>query len=300
MKKLSELYKDNVKFAYIMILPAILLIGFIMLYPICYTLFLSFHRQNLARPWIGTSFVGLANYVEAFHHPRFIQAFWQTLYFVGVSISIELILGLGIALLLNHRFRGRNLIRGVVLLPWMLTPVVIGFIWSWILNDVYGVANYVLLKAGIINSPVRWLSTVGLAMNVIVAIDIWRETPFVAIVILAGLQVISPDVVAAAKVDGANTWQRFLYITLPYLKPAIMIALLMRTMIALRFFDIIYVMTKGGPAGSTEVLATYTYKMAFIHFNTGLSSAVATVIFLLSLIISLIYIEFLSRREKME
>lgn len=290
----------NRGFAYLVILPGLLLIGIVMLYPICYSLYLSLHQQNLARPWAGTVFVGLGNYAKAFQTAAFRQAFWQTLYFVGISIFVELLLGLGLALLLHQTFRGRNLVRGVVLLPWMLTPVVVAFMWGWILNDVYGVGNYLLLKVGLIDSPIQWLSTVGLAMRVIIAIDIWRETPFVSVILLAGLQGIPREASEAAKVDGANAWQRFLYITLPFLEPAIMVALLMRTMVALRFFDIIYVMTKGGPASSTEVLATYTYKKAFVHFDMGFASAAATIILLLSLGISLTYIKFLSREQGIE
>jgi ABC-type sugar transport system permease subunit len=255
-----------------------------------YTTFLSFHTRILSRPALGTRFVGLANYLQAAQDPLFRQVFGQTLYFVIASLALELAIGLGLALLLHRSFYGRNMVRGLILLPWMLSPVVAAFSWAWLLNDAYGLVNYLLVQGGLIQTPRSWLGTVGLAMPAVILVDVWRETPFVTVVLLAGLQSIPSEVREAARVDGASAIRAFLHVTLPLLRPSILVALLMRTMMAVRLFELVFVMTKGGPASSTEVLATYTYREAFLNFNMGYASSLAVVILLVSLAMSLVYI----------
>jgi len=172
----------------------------------------------------------------------------------------------------------------------MLSPLVEAFSWAWLLNDAYGLVNYLLLKVGPLKAPVAWFATEGLAMKAIILVDVWREVPFVTIVLLAGLQSILSEVHEAARVDGASSIRAFFHVTLPLLKPSILIALLMRTMVAVRLFEIPFIVTRGGPAGSTEVLATYTYKVAFQSFNMGYASTLTMVILLVSLAMSLVYI----------
>jgi ABC-type sugar transport system permease subunit len=276
--------------AYGLIAPSFLIILGVMAYPMVYTTFLSFHTRILSRPALGTRFVGLANYLQAIQDPLFLQVFGQTLYFVVASLAIELVVGLGLALLLHRTFCGRNLVRGFILLPWMLSPVVAAFSWAWLLNDAYGLVNYLLVQLGVLQTPRSWLGTVGVAMPVVILVDAWREIPFVTVVLLAGLQSIPSEVREAARVDGASSIRAFFHVTLPLLKPSILIALLMRTMMAVRLFELVFVMTKGGPASSTEVLATYTYREAFLNFNMGYASSLAVVILLVSLAISLVYI----------
>jgi multiple sugar transport system permease protein len=276
--------------AYGFILPSLALIGGVMAYPMFYSFYLSFHFRILSRPRLGTPFVGLANYLEAFRDPLFLRALWQTVYFSVVSILAECVIGLGVALLLNQRFRGRNVTRGLVLLPWMLSPVVAAFTWAWLLNDAYGLVNFLLMKLGVLHGPVLWLGDVGWAMGTIIVVDVWREVPFVAVVLLAGLQSIPDELYEAARIDGATPGQSFVAVTLPLLKPSFMVALLMRTMIAIRLFELVFIMTKGGPASTTEMLATFTYKEAFIKFNMGYSAATSVIMLLLSLGISLVYI----------
>lgn len=276
--------------AYGLIAPSLLLIVGVMAYPMVYTTFLSFHTRILSRPALGTRFVGLANYLQAAQDPLFRQVFGQTLYFVIASLALELAIGLGLALLLHRSFYGRNMVRGLILLPWMLSPVVAAFSWAWLLNDAYGLVNYLLVQGGLIQTPRSWLGTVGLAMPAVILVDVWRETPFVTVVLLAGLQSIPSEVREAARVDGASAIRAFLHVTLPLLRPSILVALLMRTMMAVRLFELVFVMTKGGPASSTEVLATYTYREAFLNFNMGYASSLAVVILLVSLAMSLVYI----------
>ena len=276
--------------AYGLIAPSLLLILGVMAYPLAYTTFLSFHTRILSRPALGTRFVGLANYVQAIHDPLFRQVFGQTLYFVFASLFIEMVVGLGLALVLHRQFLGRNVVRGLILLPWMLSPVVAAFSWAWLLNDAYGLINYVLVKVGLLQASRAWLGTVGTAMSVVILVDVWREVPFVTVVLLAGLQSIPSEVREAARVDGASASRAFWHVTLPLLKPSILVALLMRTMMAVRLFELVFIMTKGGPASSTEVLATYTYREAFLGFNMGYASCLAVIILMVSLTISLVYI----------
>jgi len=276
--------------AYGLIAPSLLLILGVMAYPMVYTTFLSFHTRILTRPALGTRFVGLANYLRAVQDPLFRQVFGQTLYFVIASLALELAIGLGLALFLHRQFRGRNVVRGLILLPWMLSPVVAAFSWAWLLNDAYGLVNYLLVQGGIIQAPHSWLGTVGFAMPAIILVDVWRELPFVTVVLLAGLQSIPSEVREAARVDGASATGTFFHVTLPLLKPSILVALLMRTMMAVRLFELVFIMTKGGPASSTDVLATYTYREAFLNFNMGYASSLAVVILLVSLAMSLVYI----------
>lgn len=285
-------------FPYLLISPGLILLAITLAFPIFWGLYLSFNELNLARLG-GPIFVGLSNYVDLFSNPDFMSALWNTLYFVFASIFLEFVFGIAIAQLLNHHFFGRNYVRGLFLLPWMVTPVVVGFNWAWLLNESYGIINFLLIRMGIVSKSINWLSSPKLALPVIILVDVWRETPFVMLVLLAGLQSIPGQLYETAKIDGAGAWKRFWYVTLPLLKPAIAVALLMRTMIALRFFDIVWIMTRGGPAGSTEILGTYAYKKAFLGFRMGYGSAVSFVIFLLSLMISLGYIQFLHKRGEL-
>lgn len=287
------------QFAYLLILPSLTVVLGLMLYPLFYAAYLSLHQLILTRPWLGTPFVGFQNYIILFKTPFFWQVIKQTFYFTAVSILLELILALIFALLMARGVKGENIIRGVILLPWMLAPAVAAVIWTWLLNDVYGVINYILIKIGIIRKPLLWLGTPELALNVIVGVDVWQKTPFVFIILLAGLQIIPGELYEAGQIDGASRWQLFRYITIPYLRYFILVAFLLRLPIALRMFDIVYIMTGGGPGGSTDVLATYTYYKTFGEMNIGLGSSLSIVTFLITFIISIVCIKFLKPREGM-
>lgn len=278
------------------VIPGLVLLVAILAYPVFQGLWLSLQHYDLssiAAPF----FVGLQNYVHAFHSAEFLGALWHTLYIVAVALVIEFVLGLALAHLFNHEFPGRRILLGLILIPWMVAPVVAALVWSQLLNESYGIINYFILKTGLVHHSVGWLTSPVLALHVMIGVDVWHETPFVFIILLAGLQGISKDVYEAAELDGAGPWQRLRYVTLPMLRPAIALALLLRTMIALRFFDIPWIMTGGGPAGATEVLGTRSYEAAFMSFRLGYGSAIATVILILSLIVSLAYIKVLYRKR---
>ena len=281
---------------YLYALPGLLLLIVILTYPIGRGFYLSFFKYNLSS-FGPPSYIGTQNYKRLFDDPLFVKAFEHTITFVVVSISVEFILGLMFALLLQLDFVGRNLLRGISLLPWMMPPVVTAFVWAWLFNGTYGIVNYILGESGLVSKPIEWFSSTALALPTLIFVDVWQSTPFVMLVLLAGLQNIPESLYEAARIDGANAIRSFWYITLPLLRPAAAVALLMRTMIALRFFDAVWIITRGGPASSTEVLATYAYKKSMLGFRMGYGSAATTIIFLLAFVMSIGYIRLILRRE---
>lgn len=294
--RLSVIKPSRPHAPYLFFLPGLILLGVVMIYPIAWGFYLSLQRLNMAT-FSPPVFIGFRNYEQLFANTQFITALVNTFVFVVVSIALEFIIGLGYALLLRERFRGYGLLRGIVLLPWMMPPVVVAFVWAWLLNGSSGVLNHVLLRLGVISTSINWLSTPGLTLPVIILVDVWRTTPFVMLVLLAGLQNIPTELYEAAKIDGAGAWQRLLRITMPLLKPAATVAFLMRVIIALRFFDIVWVMTRGGPAGTTEMLGTLGYKQSIMSMNMGSGSAVTTIIFILSFVVSIGYMRMLLTRR---
>jgi multiple sugar transport system permease protein len=273
------------------IFPAILLLSLVTIYPICYVFYLSLHRKLLI--FDISKFVGLENYLFLFSDDRFWNALKNTVYFTGISVSLELILGLSIAILLQRSFRLKGFVRALVLIPWAIPTVVSAKMWEWMYNTDFGIVNYV------IGSKINWLGNPFLALNAAVFMDVWKTTPFVAILLIAGLQVIPQELYHAAKVDGAGKWDTFKTVTLPLLKPVILVVLLFRTLDAFRIFDAIYVLTGGGPANATETLSIYAYKVLFQTLQFGYGSALSAVVFLCIGCISILYIKLLSKpREK--
>lgn len=279
----------------LLVSPGLLLLISILAYPIVRSIWISLFRYNLSS-FDPPRFIGVWNYIDIFSDPAFLESLWHTLYIVTLSILIEFVFALGLAHLFMQRFPFRRLILGITLIPWMLAPAVAALMWLQLLNQTNGIINHLLIQFGIAHEAIGWLTEPVLALHVMIAVDVWQETPFVMIILLAGLQGIGRELYEAAMLDGANAWQRLRFVTLPMLKPAIALALLMRTMVALRFFDIPWIMTGGGPAGATEVLGTQAYKAAFVGFEFGRGSAIATVMLFLSLALSLAYIRVLYRR----
>lgn len=267
--------------------PALAFSAAIALVPILYTAWMSFRREQ---PIFGISeFIGWDNYGFLLQDARFWNALGTTAYFLALSVPLELALGVGIALLLHRPFPGRGLVRALVLVPWAVPNVVAARFWEWIFNADYGVLNYLL------GVRTNWLGDPIWAIHAAVAADVWKTTPFVVLLALAGLQVIPEELYRAARVDGASGWQLFGRITLPLLWPVLLIVLLFRTMDAARIFDLIFVLTGGGPANTTETLVVYNYKLFYrtLQFGYGSTLAVATFLFILAL--SMVYILFLRR-----
>ncbi len=275
--------------AWSMVAPALCITLVFALYPVVDSLWLSLHRIVVGIPQLGSPYVGLDNYLALIRDPAARQALLVTLAFVVLSTLLELACGLIIALVIHERFRGRGLVRGAILIPWAIPTVVASQLWRFIFNDQYGFAN-LLLFGDRVTAYIPWLAYPGVAFGIVVLADVWKTSCFAALLILAGLQVIPDDLYDAAKVDGAGAWQRFRHITLPLLKPALLLALLFRTMDAFRVFDLVFVMTQGGPGDATQVLQFYGYQTLFTEGRIGYGSAVSVAVFLMILTLSLIYL----------
>jgi len=262
-----------------MLAPMVLVLLLVVAYPLVDSLWLSLHRVNLANPEQGQPFVGLDNYLYAFRQPAFWYSIHRTLYFTLLSVALELALGLLFAVLLNERFRGNLGARLAMIFPWALLTVSNGVLWAWILNPTYGVANALLVGLGMLQAPKAWLSDTFWTMHVVILADAWKMVPTMTLLLLAGLQPISHDLYEAAEVDGATRWQKFSRITLPLLRPMILVAVVLRTIGAFRVFDIIYVLTgNGGPADSTKVISFYAYDQAFHYLFFGYGAAISWLI----------------------
>jgi len=284
--------KSSNRLAVLLLLPSFVLVFLFTVYPILESFRLSFYRLILTLPWLGQKWVGFENYTDLATDPVALQSVITTLIFVTVSVALELLLGLGMALILNEIVRGRGLFRAVVLIPWAMPTVVSSQMWRFIFNDRYGLFN-VLLFGGDTSRYLAPLADPTFALVAVIAAEVWKTTPFAALILLAGLQMIPDELYEAADIDGASSWQKFRYVTGPLIKPAFLVALLFRTIDALRVFDLVYVMTQGGPADATNVLQFYGYKKTFAEGMVGYGSAIAVAVFLLSLLLSLIYLRVL-------
>lgn len=280
--------------AWILLLPALLMLLFVFAYPIGRAFWLSFFTKNLGTK-LQPVFAGLDNYLRMAGDGRFWQTFGQTTVFTSASVVLELLLGMLIALVLNQKFLGRSFVRTAAILPWALPTALIGLAWAWIFNDQFGVVNDILLRLGLIKTGINWLGDPTLAMFAVIFADVWKTTPFISILLLAGLQSISPDLYEAHSIDGATPWQSFRQITLPLLMPQILIALLFRFAQAFGIFDLIAVMTGGGPGGATEVVSLYIYATIMRYLDFGYGAALVVVTFLLLVTAVAIATFFLNR-----
>lgn len=248
----------------------------------------------LTQPGI-VPFIGLKNYIDFFRSSSFWNAILRTAYFAFLSVGMELILGLGIALLLNQGLAGSKFLRIAIMIPWAIPTVVIGIMWKWIYDANYGALNGLLFSLGIISKYQAWLARPFTAMNLVIIADVWHMTPFVVLIFLASIAGLPKSVYEAARVDGASGWECFKNITLPLLTPAILVVLIFRTVETFKVFDIIYVMTGGGPANATQVINYYTYLETFSYLHFGRGSALSFIISAIVLVTALIYIKFLKK-----
>jgi multiple sugar transport system permease protein len=292
--KLSVAAKERI-FAALLLLPCLLFVSVFAFYPILYSFYLSLHRIILSLPGLKQPFVGLSNYRQLFHDTVALHSLVNTFVFVFASTFFEILFGLIIALIINRHFRGRGLVRAAVLVPWAIPTVVASQMWRFIFNDNYGLLNYLLFGSHV-SGYKAWLADPLFAFSAIVVADVWKTSSFAALIILAGLQTIPDDLYEAARLDGAGAWNRFRSITLPLIKPALLIALLFRTMDAFRVFDLVYVMTQGGPADSTNVLQFYGYKKIFAEGLMGYGSTISVLVFLVTFSVSLLYIRMIGSR----
>ncbi len=279
---------------WMLLIPALIFLLLVFAYPILRAFWLSLFTQNLGTQ-LKLVFSGLANYGRMINDGRFWQSLWNTTVFTTASVLLELIIGMGVALVLNQSFRGRGVVRTIALLPWALPTALMGLAWAWIFNDQYGIVNDILLRLGLIETGISWLGDPTLAMIAVILADVWKTTPFIALLLLAGLQSISSDLYEAHSIDGATAWQSFWKITVPLLLPQIVIALLFRFAQAFGIFDLIQVMTGGGPAGATETVSLYIYGTVMRYLDFGYGAALVVVTFLLLVAAVAIAAYFLSR-----
>jgi len=275
--------------------PAVILILVLLAFPIANSLWISLHRYDLKRPG-DTPFIGLKNYTDALSS----DAFWHSLKVTGLFAFFAVLgvtaTGIAIALLLNESFKGRGILRSLILLPWAMPPVVNGIMWAWIFNGRYGAFNGLLYDLGLIDAYRLWLTDIKLAWVVLVFAYVWNQLPFVVIVMLSALQAIPNELYDAARVDRANTVQAFFNVTLPWLWQALLIVLILQTMGALRIFDIVYVMTSGGPGNATDVVAWLTWRTAFQFLDFGKGNTYAIIVSVITLALAVLYIKVLLKR----
>jgi multiple sugar transport system permease protein len=276
------------KTAFLFVLPAIAIIGIISIYPILRTVYLSLFSMQMQFQ-DKTKFIGLDNYKFLLHDQRFWSSIKTTLYFMVISVALELILGLILALFINMPLKMRGLIRASVLIPWAVPTVVSALMWKFIYDDQLGILNDILLKLHIISKYKVFLGSAASSMWSMIFADVWKTTPFMALLLLAGLQVIPKELYESGQVDGAGKIRQFMYITLPLLKPTILVALLFRTLDAFRVFDLPWVLT----GGTTETISIYAYQSLFTNLDFGMGSALAFSVFVCVMLISLFYIKVL-------
>lgn len=280
--------------AYAFTVPALLLTIVILFVPMVYALRLSLYQYSLARP-NDVHFVGLANYADVLRQGGLLFSIWITLVYTVVSVALEFLLGLAFALLLNREIRLQGIVRTLMMLPLFLTPIVVGLIWMLIYTPNRGILSEVTFLLGL--KPVAWLGLPLTALPAVILVDVWQTTPFMFLVFLAGLQSLPVHVYEAAAIDGANGWQTLLRVTLPMLKPLILVAVMIRGMDAFRSFDTIYLLTGGGPGVLTQVISLTVYYMGFQTYNLGLASAASYVVLVLVLLCSLYFVRELRRAQ---
>ncbi len=275
-------------FAWIMPTPAVIVLLVLMAFPVAYTVYLSFTKWSPTS--VGTpDFIGLDNYIKLVtEDERFRNAVWRTIWFTGVGVSVQCVLGVGLALIFNREFSGRGIFRTIFLLPMVATPVAIALVWMFILDINTGILNYFLEQ--IADLRVAWLSDRSIVLWSMMLVDTWQWTPFILLVSLAGLSALPTEPYESAMIDGASSFQLFWYLTLPMLRPTLMVALMFRSIDALKTFDIIYVITQGGPAYASETLNLYGFSQGFAYFNMGYASALLVLYFVLVMGVSYLFI----------
>jgi multiple sugar transport system permease protein len=274
---------------YCYLVPAALCMLATVVVPIVLAIKMSLYNDVLYKPQ-DYQFIGLGNYVRLVQDPLFWLTLWNSVVWVFGSVVLQFVAGFAAALLLHQAFRGRALVRTLTLLPWIIPGVVVGLIWQWLYQPNYGVINDLLLRAGLMQERVAWLSSPDLAMGAVVFTNVWRGIPFFAIMLLAGLQAIPDELYEAAQVDGAGVTSRFWHITVPLLRPIIVVATATRIIWTFNYADLIFVMTGGGPANATQITSTYTLMQAYANLDFGYAGALSVVLLLVMLAFTAAYL----------
>ncbi|MGE3739705.1 MAG: ABC transporter permease subunit [Geminicoccaceae bacterium] len=276
--------------------PTLIVVFLVIGIPLIYSLVLSLFRINmLTKRWI---FVGLRNYLDVLPHPDFIAAMARTAYFTGLTVTCGLVLGIAMALVLNATFPGRNLLRSVMLIPWAMAQVAVGILWSWIFDGSYGTLNALLFDLGLISEPVAWLANGSTAFNLVALVHVWNQAPLTALLVLAALQSMPENLHHAARIDGAGPVERFFKITLPWLRPMLLLILLLTSINSIMAFDLFWIMTKGGPGSATTVFSWMGYAFAFQLSKFGEGAAVLYILTIVCLLLAWVYLKVFTATER--
>lgn len=297
--KLTASERGDRRFAVLASAPAVLTIGALFIYPLLYAVLMSLYRLNDKLP-AATAFVGLGNYAQLATDEDFLQALVRTAVFCVFTVFGGVAFAVAIAVLLQGRFRGRNVVRVLLLVPWAVPPVVNGIMWRLIFDGTYGVANYALAAIGLIERPIQWLADRELIMGVLIFAEIWKLTPFLALMTIASMQAIPSNIYRAAAIDGANGWQRFWRVTLPNLRGTIMFLLIVQSMWSIKVFDTIFVLTggSGGPAEATTTINFLAYLTTFSYLDRGYGAAMSITIMGIVIAIAAFWVLLLGRKGK--
>jgi multiple sugar transport system permease protein len=278
-------------------LPTIVILLTVLAYPIIASFILSFQKVRFGIQGLSYEFIGFSNYATLLINQTFLDSLFRSIYFTMIEVVSVLVFAMIVALLLNHPIGRHSFFRVALLIPWALSPVANAVLWKWIYNANYGILNFILLSLGIIDKNIVWLGKPGLALNMILIADVWKAIPFIALLLIAGLQNIPSHLYRAAKLDGANAWQRFVYVTLPGLKTTIVISVVMQSIWALKVYDLIYVLTKGSPADGTVLLNYLAWRETFSNLDIGYGASIANVLFVMMFFLALGYIRILQPRH---
>lgn len=281
---------------YLYVAPALLVLLIVIGYPFCYTIYLSFFETPPSSPnWY---FNGISNYITVLSDSLFWSITLNTFYWTFASTLFSVLLGFGAALVVNKEFFGRGLIRGLLLIPWVISAVAAAYVWRWILHSDYGLISSVLMQMGLIQAPINFLDSTSLVLSTVIVVNVWKEFPFAMIMLLSGLQTVPEQLNRAARIDGANSWNVFWHVTVPHLKSVLLITTILLFVGNLNSFTLVFLMTGGGPADASQLWITRVYQLAFQSLQYGLASAFSVVLFIVMLVLGYYYVQILTAGDR--
>ncbi len=293
-KKQSKLTSYNT-LAALFHTPTFIILSLITLVPILYTIWISLYNYKLSVPGGKDQFIGLDNYIEIIKNPDAFASIWTTFKFMFIAVSLQVVLGFAIALGINAIPKYRKILTSLILIPMMVAPLVVGLMYSFFMNPQFGIYAYIINTLNL-PLPIAPLSDGSTALFVVALTDVWEWTPYLALMFLAGLQSIPGESYEAAQVDGANSWQTFINVTIPLMMPVVVVGIILRAMEAFKEFDKPYILTGGGPGAATEVIDMYAYRQAFISYNFSYAAAICVLLFIILLICGMLYGKFVLER----
>jgi len=294
MGRLAQLLEQESFLAYALLAPTLLILTVFIAYPFVLGIWLSVSDKVVGRPG---NFIGLQNFRVNLGDTIFLRAFQNTFVYTGIATIFKLSLGMVLALLLNHHFRFKRIVRASMLLPWIIPTVLSTLAWQWMFDATFSVFNWVLMNAGLISKRILWLGDGTLAMGSLILVNVWRGMPFFAITLLAGLQTINPELQEAAEIDGANAWHRFWRVTLPLIKPIMLVVVLFSMIGTFADFQLVYVLTRGGPYSSTHIFGTYAYEIAMRAAKLGQGASISLSLFPFLLLVIVLQLWYIRRSD---